>query len=46
MPREMGRVDRKEGGYGEGDFYDGIPGWTYFSRATPGHPASANIIMT
>ena len=31
MPRETGR----------GDFYDGIPGWTYFSRAMPGHPASA-----
>ena len=29
---------------GRGDFYDGMPGWTYFSRATPGHPAS-NIII-
>ena len=36
----MGRVDRKEGGNGEGDFYDGMPVWTYFSRATPGHQAS------
>ena len=25
------RVDRKEGGNEEGDFYDGMPGWTYFS---------------
>ena len=31
------------GGGGEGDFtdgYDRIPGWTYFSRVTPGHPSS------
>ena len=33
-----GRVDRKEGN-GEGDFTDGMPGWRYFSRTTPGHPA-------
>ena len=24
---------------GRGDFYDGMSGWRYFSRATPGHPA-------
>ena len=34
---ETWRVDRKEEGNGEGDFTDG---WTYFSRAMPGHPAS------
>ena len=27
MPRETGRVDRKEGGNGEGDLYNGMPGW-------------------
>ena len=27
----------QEGGNGEGDFYDRIPGWTYFSLATLGH---------
>ena len=47
---EAGRVDRKEGGSREGDFtdgYDGMSGWTYFSQATPGHPASIlyNILM-
>ena len=28
---------------GRGDFYDGMPGWTYFSQAMPGHPASIHI---
>ena len=28
---------------GRGDFYNGMPGWRYYSRATPGHPASINI---
>ena len=37
---EAGRVDRKEGAMGRGDFTDGMPGWSYFSRATLGHPAS------
>ena len=43
---EAGRVDRKggEGGNGEGDFTDGMPGWRYFSRATPSHPASVSIL--
>ena len=36
-------MDGKEGGNGEGDFYDGIPGWIYLSRAMPGHPASVII---
>ena len=56
LPRETGRMDRKEGGFlcrgrwggwtgmrgakGRGHFYNGMPGWTYFSRATPGHLAS------
>ena len=56
LPREMERVDRKEGGNGKegflhvwrgvageigrGYFTNGMPGWRYFSRATPGHPAS------
>ena len=42
--RETGRIDRKEGGNGEVDFFDGMPAWTYFSRAAPGHPASTRYI--
>ena len=30
----------RRGAMGRGDFTDGMPGWTYFSRAMPGHPAS------
>ena len=40
MAEEAGRVDWKEWDMGRGDFTDGMPGWTNFSRATPGHPAS------
>ena len=36
----LGKVDRKEGAMGRGYFCDGMPGWTYFSQPTPGHPAS------
>ena len=32
--RETGR-----GAMGRGYFCDGMPGWTYFSQTTPGHPA-------
>ena len=39
MAEEAGRVDRKEGAMGRGYFTDGMPGWKYFPRATPGHPA-------
>ena len=39
-----GETERVDEGWGRGqwggDFTDGMPGWTYFSRATPGHPAS------
>ena len=40
MLREIKRVDRKEGAMGRGHFYDGMPGWSYSSRAMLGHPAS------
>ena len=30
----------RRGAMGRGYFCDGMPGWTYFSRATSGHPAS------
>ena len=39
--RDSVRVDRKERGNGEEGFR--MPGWTYFSRATPGHPASIDL---
>ena len=49
MAGETRRVDRKEGGRGnangEGDFTDGMPGWRYFSRAMPGHPASKRYFV-
>ena len=35
----MGEMGRGGGQWG-GDFIDGMPGRTYFSRAMPGHPAS------
>ena len=41
-----GREGGQEGGRGGGDVtngYDGCPGWTCFTRATPGHPASIFI---
>ena len=41
---EDGKGGQEGGGNGEGHFYDGMPGWTYFSRATPGHPASVYYI--
>ena len=33
----------RRGAMGRGYFCDGMPGWTYFSLATPGHPASYSI---
>ena len=41
---EDGEGGQEERAMGRGDFYDGIPGWTYFSRATPGHPASYHYL--
>ena len=45
MAGETGRVTGRREAMGRGDFTDGMLGWTYFSLAMPGHPASMSILI-
>ena len=41
--RQGGWTGQRGGAMGRGDFTDGMPGWRYFSRAMPDHPASITL---